>query len=285
VDEHTHTQEILMTEHHFDTPRPIELFAEIGKGSVTVDATDTVETTVRIAGRDADQVLVRQDGRHLSVVAPKQRGNFFGGDGRLDVSITMPIGSDAVIRTGSADITVNGTLGTVQLKSGSGDLRVDTVTGPLLVETGSGDIRVDAAQGHLKAKSGSGDVTVGASGAVATVSTGSGDVRIDAAQGPASVKTGSGDLEVRDTGGDLTFTTGSGDFVVGRARRGKVTVKGASGDVTVAIPAGTPVWTDISTVTGDIRSGLDSAGEPQDGADHVEVRARTVTGDITLAQA
>jgi hypothetical protein len=62
-------------------------------------------------------------------------------------------------------------------------------------------------------------------------------------------------------------------------------MKGASGDVTVGVPAGVPVWTDISTVTGAIRSQLPHAGQPAEGADHVEVRAKTVSGDIVLTQA
>ena len=42
------------------------------------------------------------------------------------------------------------------------------------------------------------------------------------------------------------------------------------------------MWTDISTVSGAIRSNLEGAGEPAEGADHVELRAKTVSGDIVL---
>jgi len=37
-------------------------------------------------------------------------------------------------------------------------------------------------------------------------------------------------------------------------------------------------------VTGSIRSDLDSVGAPQDGQDHIELQARTVSGDILLRQ-
>lgn len=273
-----------MTEHHFDTPHPVELFAEIGKGRVDVTATETEQTHVEIAGRDADQVDVRQDGRRISVVAPRQRGGLFGSDSRLDVRITVPTGSDAVVRTGSADIGVRGTIDTGQVKSGSGDMQVEVATGPLLAETGSGDIRIDTAGDALKVKSGSGDVVIGATAGVTSISTGSGDVRVGGAHGQTVVKTGSGDLEVVESSHDVSLTTGSGDLVVSRAQRGRVSVKGASGDVRVGVPSGVPVWTDISTVTGDIRSNLTGAGKPEQGADHVEVRARTVSGDIVLAE-
>jgi DUF4097 and DUF4098 domain-containing protein YvlB len=273
-----------MTEHHFETPHPVRLHTEIGKGAVLVTATDTTETLVGIEGRDAEHVVVRQDGDQITVVGPKQRGGFFGGEARLDVTITLPTDSDLTIRTGSADIVVAGPVGAARLKSGSGNVTVDTATGPLLVETGSGDVRVEAARAELKAKSGSGDVLVVDAAAALMVSTGSGDVRLRTTRGAAVVKTGSGDLNVGEASGDVSLTTGSGDLVVTRAHRGRVSVKGASGDVAVGIPSGVPVWTDISTVSGEIRSDLAGAGEPAPGAEHVEVRAKTVSGDVVLTE-
>lgn len=274
-----------MTEYQFETHRPVRLFAEIGKGKVVVAASDTTAARVEITGRDADQVDVRQDGDQITVVGPRQRGGFLLGDGnRLDVLVELPTGSELAVKTGSADITVTGTVGTAQLKSGSGDVEVDTADGPLLVETGSGDIRVEEAHAELRAKSGSGDVLVVDAAATLMVSTGSGDVQLWTTRAPAVVKTGSGDVKVGDAGTDVTMTTGSGDLVVSTARRGRLTAKGASGDVHVGVPAGVPVWTDISTVSGEIRSNLQGAGQPQEGADHVEVRAKVVSGDIVLTQ-
>lgn len=273
-----------MTEHRFETPGPVELFVQIGKGTVDITAADTAETHVVVTGRDADQVAVQHDGRQVSVVAPRLRGGLFGGDSRLDVRVTLPADSNLALGTGSADIVVRGRIGTGQAKSGSGDIHLDAVTGPLLVESGSGNIRVTDARGSLKVKSGSGDVVVGESAAVASISTGSGDVRMASSSGQTVVKTGSGDLEVGDASHDLTLTTGSGDLVVSRLRHGRISAKGASGDVRIGVLAGVPVWTDISTVAGDIRSNLSGAGRPEEGADHIEIRARTVSGDIVLAE-
>ena len=50
------------------------------------------------------------------------------------------------------------------------------------------------------------------------------------------------------------------------------------------MPAGVPVWTDVHTVTGTIHSTLEGAGQPEPGADHVELRTTTVSGDIDLTQ-
>lgn len=272
-----------MSEHHFETHRPVGLYVEIGRGSVRVVASNTTESHVEVTGRDAEAVQVEQDGDEISVVAPKRAG-FLTGDSRLDVVVTVPTGSDLAIRTGSADIALNGTFGTGKLKSGSGDVQVDTFGGPAVVDTGSGDIRIDVARAELRIKSGSGDVHIGHASAAVAISTGSGEVELGTVDGPVVVKTGSGSLNVVEAHTDLSMTTGSGDLAVGTVTRGRISAKAASGDVRVGIPAGVPVWTDVSTVSGSITSFLAGVGEPQDGADHVELRAKTVSGDIVLAQ-
>lgn len=273
-----------MTSYEFETHEPIELYVEIGKGSVQVHAIDTTETVVVLSGSDADDTEVRLEGHSLVVIAPQQRGGFFGGDRRLDVEVTLPTGSDLATKLGSADLHVTGVLGAAQVRSGSGDVRLDVLDGPCLVETGSGDVAVDRAAAPLRIKSGSGDVQVGTAAAELSVSTGSGDVLVRETGGPAAVKTGSGDLKIDRAGTDVGMTTGSGDLEIGSVTSGSVQVKSASGDVQVGIPAGIPVWTDVSTVSGRIHSTLEGAGQPEPGADYVELRAKTVSGDIVLHQ-
>ena len=138
-----------MTEHHFQTPQPVNLYIEIGKGSVRVEATDTTETHVHVTGRDAEQVRVEQSGDQITVAAP-QRTGFLSGDSRLDVAVTIPSHSDLAVKTGSADITVDGTLGSGKVKSGSGDVQLDNFGGPALVDTCSGVIRLDVASAELR---------------------------------------------------------------------------------------------------------------------------------------
>ena len=273
-----------MTTQQFETLKPVNLYVENGSGSVHITATDTTESTVQVSGRHADEAIVSQDGDQISVLAPKMQAGFLGGDTKLDMIITVPSDSTLTVKTGSADVTADGSFRAGKIKSGSGDVGIEILDGPALIETGSGDIRVDTADQELRVKSGSGDVRVKYAGAAVSVSTGSGDVEIGTSNGPTVVKTGSGDLRVVDSHDDVALTTGSGDFVVRSATSGRLTAKGASGDVHIGIPAGVAVWTDVSTVTGAIRSSLEGAGEPEPGADHVEVRAKVVTGDIVLTQ-
>ncbi|MET0525622.1 MAG: DUF4097 family beta strand repeat-containing protein [Nocardioides sp.] len=273
-----------MSTYQFETLEPVDLYVENGSGSVTVTADDTAETTVEITGRHADETVVRQDGRQISVIAPKLRSGFLGGDSKLDMTIKVPTDSTLAVKTGSANVTATGSYRGGQVKSGSGDVTIEILDGAAVVETGSGDIRIDTADQELRVKSGSGDVRVQYAGGAIAVSTGSGDVEIGTSGASTVVKTGSGDLNIGESHDDVQMSTGSGDLVIRTAHRGKLTAKGASGDVQIGVPAGVPVWTDVSTVSGEIRSGLEGAGEPEEGADHLEVRAKTVSGDIVLTQ-
>ncbi|WP_101523262.1 DUF4097 family beta strand repeat-containing protein [Nocardioides houyundeii] len=275
--------------HRFHTPDPIQLRAEVGRGTLTIDAADEAraqgETRVDVEGPHSDLVEVTQHGDQISVLAPPPRFGFeSAGEQSLHVTVVLPTGSDAVLRTGSARTKVTGSLATLAVKSGSGEVEVARLAGQALLETGSGQIRIDVVAGELQAKSGSGDIVLGLVTAPATLSTGSGDVTVQTVEAELVVKTGSGDLTVTHAAADLSMATGSGDVRLTKVQRGRVGVRGASGDVRLGIPGGTPVWTDITTLSGAIRSDLPPTGEPADGQDHVEVRAKTVSGDVVLTQ-
>lgn len=272
-------------EHTFTTPEPVELHVELGKGDLTVTASDVAETRVELSGPHADEVSVEQDGSRITVVAPRQRIGFFSdGEPAVRVTATVPTGSSLVTRTGSADQVARGTFATVRLKAGSGDVRVEQVTGVAVVDTGSGDVEIDAVEGDLRVKSGSGDVEVGRTGGTVGISTGSGDVSLGTTGETSVLKSGSGDLTVGRSTADLSLSTASGTLHVGAQTRGGVTAKNVSGDVHIGIPSGIPVWTDVSTLTGRVGSDLQGAGQPGDGEDHIEVRAKSVSGDIVLKQ-
>lgn len=270
-------------QHQFETPGPIDLYVEIGKGNVTVHATNTAETRVEIDGEQAADVSVTFEDNLLRVLAPQDRASWFGGRA-LDVRVDLPVGSDVGVKTGSADIEIGGQVHTARLKTGSGDITCDTFTGPGLVDTGSGDVEISECHAELRVKSGSGDLSLGHCLGELAASTGSGNVEIGTTDGRAVVKTGSGDLRVATANTDLFLTTGSGDMAIERAWRGRISTKGASGNVRIGIPAGTPVWADINTVSGSIRSDIESVGAPRDGQEHLEFQARTVSGDIVLHQ-
>ena len=268
----------------FDTPEPIALYVEIGKGRVRVHARESQQTLLEIDGEHADDVQVSFSNNELRVVGPKDGGGWFGRDRDVYVDVELPTDSDVAVKTGSADIEVDGQVHDGRLKSGSGDIACDTFSGGARIDTGSGDIEISEAHAELMVKSGSGDISVGTCLGELNVSTGSGDVEVGTANARSVVKTGSGDLKVATANSDVSLSTGSGDLEIGSVRRGRVNVKGASSDVHIGIPTGTPVWADINTVTGSVRSNIESVGAPQEGQEHVELQARTVSGDIVLSQ-
>ncbi len=271
--------------HSFDTPHPIELYVEIGRGQVSVRAAEVTTTTVRVEGRTADQVEITHEADHIAVIAPRVRTGFFGGgDADLTIEVVTPTGSGLVTKLGSADLVTEGTLQALRARTGSGDITVEDVTGPCVIDTGSGDIDLGNAGSELRAKSGSGDISVGTTGAAAGISTGSGDVRIKQTHAPVVLKTGSGDLRVDRAEDDVQLSSGSGDLSVGLINRGALQAKNATGDVSVGVPAGIPIWTDVSSVTGQISSNLQGGGQPAAGEDHLELRISTVSGDVRLTE-
>lgn len=269
-------------EHTFDTPRPIELYVESQAGSISVTAADVTRTEVTVTGQRADEFVVEQRDDRVQVVAPKSGLGFLAGhDNRATITVVMPSDSTLTVKAGSADLTADGALAGLWVDTGSGDVSAELVDGGSEINSGSGAIRLVELRDRSRIKSGSGDVTIRRC-ADLTVSTGSGDVRVESVGGQLAIKTGSGDVQVGESSNDLTLSTGSGDLVVDLARRGRHVIKGASGDVRIGVPDGTPVWTDITSVTGRVRSDLTPVGAPAEGQDHLEIRATTATGDITL---
>ena len=266
----------------FNTPGPTQLFVELGSGRLTAAATDSTESSVEVRGPRAEEFVISYDGKRLSVIAP--HGRFFGRGDSHDVRVQLPSGSELVTKMGSADTSTSGTLGLLALKSGSGDIEIERAEGPVVIESGSGDIKGLEFAADVRIKSGSGDIEVREVRGKTGISTGSGDVSLGTVHSSTVIKTGSGDLQVNRSEADVSLTTASGDLTIGAAPRGRVTAKNVSGDVRVGIPTGTPVWTDINTVTGAVRNNLASVGKPGKDQDYVELRASTVSGDVHLRQ-
>jgi DUF4097 and DUF4098 domain-containing protein YvlB len=268
--------------HEFPAPQPAFLSVEIEAGSVDVAAEDTDRLRVELTGSGADDTTVDHDGDRLTITGPRSRG--FSRSRSVHVRITAPKGSDLVTKLGSAPVTTTGTLGVVRIATGSGKVDVERVTGSAVVRTGSGDVRAGRIDGEANLKSGSGDIAVRDLLGAGHVATGSGDIAVDHAEGAVSAKSGSGDVRVREAGREASLASATGYLEVHRIAAGKADLKNVSGNIRVGIPAGTPVWTDIATGTGRVRSGLEPTGAPAAGQQYVELTARTSTGDVYLDQ-
>lgn len=262
----------------FETPGRVALDLDVPAGAVSVATWDEPRVDVDVRPARGDEAsaaaaaetrieLVERGGRYeISVSVPKQHGRrLFSRGPELDVKIRCPEDSDVELSTHSADLDGNGRLGAVGVRSASGDVRLGDV-GELSFTTASGDLDAATITGNLNVKSASGDVSVDAVGAAATVNTVSGDARLGETQGLASVTSVSGDVEL--------------DAVVAGARLNSV-----SGDLHVAARRGLALWIDAQSVSGSVTSDLDVGGGEGEGGAQVELRARSVSGDIRITRA
>src|SRR6476619_1775623 len=138
----------------------------------------------------------------------------------------------------------------------------------------------------VESKSGSADIEGHGRFGSVEVETGSGDVEFGEVAGDAQVNAASGDVQIASIGGDAKLNTASGDVQIGAVTSGKVTLKSASGDLKVGIREGTSLWVDARSRSGEVRSELPVTDLPPDGnGPSVELRANTMSGDITVARA
>ena len=135
-------------------------------------------------------------------------------------------------------------------------------------------------------KSASGDISAREVRGGANVQTASGDVSLDVVRGPVNAATASGDLRIGAAWDNVNANTVSGDQEHGAVLRGTVAAHSVSGDVHIGVRRGSKVFLDCNTVSGDTRSELELSTEaPAGDGPLVEIRAKTVSGDIAITRA
>ncbi|MDG4823671.1 DUF4097 family beta strand repeat-containing protein [Asanoa sp. WMMD1127] len=260
----------------FPVDGPITVAFRVDAGSVDVIAEERATAVVEVtpgsrsneSRRLADETTVELQGDTLSIVTPTQSGFRLRG-GQVAVRVHVPIDSTVSGKTASADVTCQGRLGGVQVDAASGDIRAEHVGGDAVVGTASGDVRLTRVDGHLRSK--------GASG----------DLRVQQVGGSFVGKYASGDVQVDEVAGDISVESASGDVTIRKAQRGTARISTASGDVSIGVQAGTGVWFDVHTLSGDTRNGLDMADPRTDdtNGNQLTLQLRTMSGDIDIHRA
>ncbi len=260
----------------FEVTGPIELDVRLPAGEIELDATLAGRAEVELIAHDdeaqkrVDEARVELSGNRLLIEVPKQRGSLvfrFGGRG-ITCRVACPDRSSAAVKTGSADVRAHGTLGGLDVATASGDVEADVVDGDARVKSASGDVSIREVTGRFSHQSASGDA----------------EVRV--VRGAADAATASGDLAIDEAWSDVRANTASGDLRLGAVVRGTVSANAVSGDVEIGVRRGSNVYLDCNTVSGDTRSDLDHTGElPAGDAPLVEIKARTVSGDIHIMRA
>ena len=277
----------------FSTPAPIELRVRLGGGEVAIVAEARADTEVDVqpcnpASRAdvemAEATTVDHRDGVVTVEAPGRNGWRFGRSGSIAVRVALPEGSAVHVDAASADVTSEGRLGSVEATTASGDVEIEHAE-VLSIKTASGDVVARHADGDVSLGTASGEIWVVEVGGDAQLSSASGDVHVGHAGGDVGIKTASGDALVDDVEGSVTAKTASGDAEVRRVRRGTVAFDTASGDLSVGIVEGTAAWLDVQSLTGKVHTSLNDADGPVEGGDTVRIRARTISGDVSITRA
>jgi DUF4097 and DUF4098 domain-containing protein YvlB len=281
----------------FQTPGAVRLDIKLGAGEVRLETADVQETTVVLEPlRDNDssaaavenarvELRERGDG-HEVVIDVRDRGRGIFRNSEVLVAVTSPEGTSVEAKTGSANVEGRGRFGSVEVETGSGDVEFSEIAGEARVNTASGDIQLAAAGGNARLNSASGDVQVRSIGSEAKINTASGDVIIREVAGELSVNSASGDVLVREAASSVSVNTASGDQEIGTVTQGNVNLKSASGDLKVGIREGSRLWVDARSRSGEVRSELPLSDLPPEGdGPSVELRANTMSGDITVSRA
>lgn len=215
--------------------------------------------------RVGDQVTVR-------VVAERHLWNV----ARLNLSISVPRGSEVEVKSASGDVDVRDIEAGVDVTTASGDVvvgranraKANTASGDISItetrsaeaNTASGDVKLQGIRGPAKCRAVSGDVTLEHVNGEVQISTVSSDVSARSIDESFSATTVSGSIELQEYyGADTSIRSTSGDveaFLL-TPLTGTFTARTISGDITVAIPSNSDCTVDMSSTSGDIDTQLE----------------------------
>lgn len=256
----------------FQVDRPVRIDVRVEAGSIEVEARATGTTEVEVEPRDdlaesmMTDVRVELSGADLRVETPRKRGLRLRAP-EFAVRIVCPEGSSLLARTASADVSTRGPLGGLEVKTASGDVEAEDVDGEARLNTASGDVTIDQARGPVVLNSASGDLSIGR------------------AHGRLAARLVSGDVTVGESVDVVEINSVSGDIRLECVAGGCVDFNSVSGDAEIAIARGSAVYMDVRSLSGDMVSELEGSVKPAEGEVVIDVRGKTVSGDVRLTSA
>jgi DUF4097 and DUF4098 domain-containing protein YvlB len=193
-------------------------------------------TEVKVRGTsERGQLRVEASPSHIEIGARTIRGRL--GDTRVEVSV--PEGTRLTVSGNSADVSVRGVKGEVEVTTMSGDVVIDDASSRVGFESVSGDVEISRIQGDLRGEAMSGEVDVT-------------DVT-----GEVELETVSGDLtlhNVRSKYVRAESVSGSVEFDGRTEAGGRYDFASHSGDVRLLLPAALGAMISVETFSGTIDS-------------------------------
>jgi len=264
----------------FEVQGPVELDVRLASGDIDVDPNTDGRVEIELIAHDEESQRLVDNARielnphghrpTILVDVPQKRGfsiSIFGRSG-IECRIRCPHDSGLSVRTKSADISARGVLGGLNVQTASGDVDIDRVSGGVNVKSASSDFSAREVTGGVN------------------IQTASGDIDLSVAHGPVNVTSVSGDISIGEAYDNVNANSVSGDQDHGAVMQGIVAAHSVSGDVTIAVRRGSKAFLDCTTVSGDTTSELElSSDAPASDGPLVEIRAKTVSGDIRITRA
>ena len=280
----------------FETPQPIALSIELGRGMVHVILSDRTDTVVAVNPSDpgtsadveaASKTAVDLANGTLSIRMTKPGGMAapivgWKRSGSVDVIVELPEGSSLRADTGVADFRCDGRLGDVDVRTGVGNVLLDQ-TGALQLHSGMGRFALENASANAQIVT-AGEITIGTIAGDVDIKNRNGTTWIERVEGNVMVKSANGGVTIEDAGGDVNVKTANGDISLGQITRGSATVETAMGRIEIGIEDGTAAWIDANTRFGQINNGLSPAVHPDQSVETVQVHARTAFGDVLITR-
>src|SRR3954468_23906497 len=141
----------------FDIEHTPELEIRLNAGDVQVDTAPGGSVEVELTAHDdeaqqlVDAARVERQGSRVLVDVPQKRGGFnfgslFGRQG-ITCRVRCPEGSLISVRSRSADVSVSGAIGGLNVATASGDVQAERVNGGINVKSASGDVQVRVVTG------------------------------------------------------------------------------------------------------------------------------------------
>jgi DUF4097 and DUF4098 domain-containing protein YvlB len=273
----------------FETPAPISVNLEFNVGNVRITASDRTDTVVEVRPTNAadesdvqaaEQIRVDYSDGMLQVIGPKRVFDFSKKSRSAEVSIELPTGSQLAAHLVMGEFRTSGRLGESRIKT-TGHIQLER-TGPLRLHTGLGRITIGGVTGNADVSTGHGKVQIGEVEGAVEVKNSNGDTTIDVATGDVRVRNANGVIDIGRAGAGVDAKTSNGSIRVGEVVRGSAVLQTAAGDVEIGIAEGTAAWLEVNTGFGHVHNRMESATQPDEADETVQVRARTSYGDITV---
>ncbi|MFD7023677.1 DUF4097 domain-containing protein [Promicromonospora sukumoe] len=215
--------ETTTTQRSYDAVGTVELVADgdvtvgVAEGDVEVDAVahSGMRQPRYVADESADRLQVTH--RCGWSVA------FSRCSGELDV--TLPAGTEVVVRTENGDVVASGVAGEVSLRTSNGRVEASDIGGPLSARSSNGAVTVVNSGADVEASTSNGEISVEDVDGTVTGDTSNGRITIDTVTGDASASTSNGSVEISGVAGN----------VYGKTSNGRITVHGDDEPVALTI--------------------------------------------------